>query len=121
MTGLEGALDVLRRRGWTQGRLRAGDGARCSIGAIIAVTNVVDVERGLVDQLAGVIREQWPEFCLAADVTSREYLRGEQVFASQLMLDRQLVIGFNDADLRTFAEVEAIFEKAIVREQETVT
>lgn len=94
---LEDALTRLRTEGWTQRTYAEPDGQACMIGAIEGIRygqshpwlnpSFVAAREAVRD----VINEQYPEsgYCNIPD--------------------------FNDDSKRTFAEVEAVFEKAIAK------
>jgi hypothetical protein len=87
---LADALDLLHCRGWCKGMLKDEDGRLCSIGAILAVQGMF-------------LNSYRPRIGLG--------LAAEGCQA--IGLSPWTISSFNDAPERTFAEVEAWFEKRI--------
>lgn len=106
---LENGLRILKENGWVKGVYSDEYGQHCSMGALAAA---VEDEYSLTDWTAAeqtlekVICEQYPD-----------RLRNKNRAGSELCL----IASFNDDNKTTFADVETVFEKAIVAVDEHVS
>lgn len=101
------ALDTLRSKGWVKKIYVDKHDHRCMIGALDHAVTIQDVpssRKGPRRLLAEVIREQYPRR-LPKDVDERSD-------------DNSVIVDFNDRPSTRFADVERVFEKAIVRAEE---
>lgn len=111
------ALEHMRRVGWEQNGFVATDGKVCSLGALAKLTTacllikedptmtgqrMLDIMEPLAIYPARVIKDQYPEWM-------------REMYSDKCEpTDFQLVYRWNDRKGRTFAEVEAVFEKAAI-------
>lgn len=108
-TILRKAHELLKVGGWTKHIYVDGKGRHCMMGAldwVMVSGEATDYERGDEARtiLHSVIREQYP----------RRGLRPRG------LPDRNRIVAFNDAPSTKWADVDRVFEKAIVQAEESI-